>query len=172
MYTFKSKKPIVPSFLRGCLLAVILGLVICTPVAAAQVQEKALLVQKTSGERHYYLLASEPVITFSGNQCMIESSDFSSTYPMYEVEFAKFVDGAAGIKEVETSIVVDLSDQMYAKIHGLTPGAAVSLYSLSGVMLRHETADEDGSVSVGLENLSSGVYIITTKETTFKIYRK
>lgn len=103
---------------------------------------------------------------------MIESSEFSSTYPMYEIEFAKFVVAASGINEVEKSIVVDLSDPMFAKIHGLTPGVSVGLYNLSGMLLRREVADQDGDVSVGLENLSPAVYIVTTKETTFKIYKK
>lgn len=172
MYNLKSKKPFVTAFLLKAVLGLALAFVVCAPAAGAQEQGKSLMVQKTNGDQHFYLLTSEPVITFSGDQCAIESSDFSATYPMYEVEFAKFVDKPAGIKEVEKSIVVDLSDPMYARIHGLSPDAAVFLYNLSGVMLRHEAADQSGSVEIGLGDLSAGIYIVSTKETTFKIYKK
>ena len=155
------------------LMVVLLAAILPHPASAqAQQEGMSLLVQKTDGTKHYYLLASLPVITFDGDKCSIKSSDFSAEYPMYEIEFARFVDTSTGIDEIKSEVVVDLSDPNLVRIHGLTPDMAVSLYNLSGMMLSSTKADETGYAEISIESLPSAVYIISSKETTFKIYRK
>lgn len=140
--------------------------------APAESEVMTLMVRKTDGTNHYYSLSSRPVITFDGGLCKIESADVSASYPMSEVEYATFVNMPAGVAEVESSLVIDLSDPDNARIYPLQPDSPVSLYNLSGVMLRHTVADGSGNACVSLATLPAGVYVIYTNETTFKIYRK
>lgn len=141
-------------------------------VVQTQPDVKALMVQKTDGTKLYYSLPSKPVITFADGLCKIESADVSASYPMSEVDFATFVDVPAGVGEVESGVVIDLSDPLSVRISGLKPAGAVRLFNLSGVMLRETVADGSGCAAVSLESLPQGVYVIFTNETTFKIYRK
>lgn len=175
MWTLKSKITLCRlSCIRRCVLA-IAGLILCGAFAHAEIEltGKALMVQKHGGEQHYYLLAGQPVITFDGDECKIVSDDFSATYPMYEIEYAKFVDKkSSGITENESSLVVDLSNPERVSIYGMQPGMAVSLYDLGGRMLRSVTSDSEGTAIISLDNLPKAVYIISSKATTFKLYRK
>lgn len=133
----------------------------------------ALRVHLHSGEMQVFLLASEPVITFAAEKCHIASADFSADYDMSQIHHADVVaDASAGLEDEQISLVVDLSDPDAVTIHGLSANAPVSLYSISGIAQRSASADDAGTASISLAGLQSGVYIVTTNQTTFKIYRK
>lgn len=173
MQTLRSNPKTRPTAVVLFLLAIILSAAFAPSVSAqAQQEGKSLLVQKKDGTKHYYLLANLPVITFADDKCSIKSSDFSAEYPMYEIDFARFVDSSAGIDEMKSEVVVDLRDPNRVRILGLAADSAVSLYNLSGVMLSSTKADGSGTAEIITESLPAAVYIISSKETTFKIYRK
>ena len=77
----------------------------------------------------------------------------------------------ASVDEIESSLIVDLNDPSVVVIRGMTASGAVTLYNLSGVMLRQTSADESGTAELEVGDLVSGIYIVTTKETTFKVYK-
>lgn len=52
------------------------------------------------------------------------------------------------------------------------PGSQVSLYALSGMLLDSYIIGSDGTLSISLSALEQGIYVIKTKETTFKIAKK
>ena len=56
-----------------------------------------------------------------------------------------------------------------ARIEGLRPGAAVSVYALDGKCIDTVKAGDDGRVSVALGHLPKGVYILRTPTRSFKI---
>lgn len=134
---------------------------------------QALKVQLTSGTAQYYMLASSPVITFENDKCMIKSDEFSTQYDIPDVAYAEIVDHTASADEhFATTLSVDLSDPSCAVIRGMESGSAVTLVNLSGINLSQTAADDNGTATVRLSELPKGIYIITSKETTFKIYKK
>ncbi len=163
-----------PAQLLRMLAAIVLSLMACLHASAEEsMSGPALRVHLQSGEKQMFLLASEPVITFAKEKCHIASADFSADYDMAEIQHADFVaDASAGIAEKEFSLVVDLSNPEFVTIHGLEADTQVSLYSIAGVAQRVAKADNSGTAVITLAGLQSGVYIVTTNQTTFKIYRK
>ena len=59
-----------------------------------------------------------------------------------------------------------------ATISGLKAGALVRVYNISGVAVSTLTADAEGKVSVDLNNLPKGVYILSTPSKSFKVLNK
>ena len=172
MFTLKSKISGISAFLRHLALAVFVMSV--SVGAGAATTEKALLVQLTNGDRVVFLLSTVPVVTFDGNKCSIKSDDFSAQYPMPDIEFAKIIDrdGSSSIDEPTHSVVVDLSNPDEVRISGMKAGSETVLFNLSGVVLRRVNSDEAGVAVLNISELPSSVYIVSSKETTFKIYKK
>ena len=146
-----------------------------TSLSAASAQEtgKALKVHMNNGDPQFFMLSSEPVVTFEGTNCVIKSSDFSAKYDMGDVYFAEFVDHTTAIdEEMKSALTVDLTNPDAVVIRGMSPGSHVALYNLSGVLLVAADADNDGEANINISELPAAVYIVTSKETSFKIYRK
>ena len=150
------------------------GLAVCAPGIVAQTSDvgHALMVQMKNGDKQYFMLADEPLITFEDYKCKIVSNELSADFEMSEIEHAKVLKlDPASVDEIESSLIVDLSDPSVVVIRGMTASGAVTLYNLSGVMLRQTSADESGAAELEVGDLVSGIYIVTTKETTFKVYK-
>lgn len=155
------------------MIAVMIAASASLTAVRAQQTGRALKVQLISGTAHYYMLASRPVITFEDSRCMIRSDEFSSDFDMSDVLYAEFVDHTASVDEqIKASLSVDLSDPGQAVIRGMEPGSATTLINLSGMTLSRTAADENGTAIVPLSQVAAGIYVITSKETTFKIHKK
>lgn len=169
--TLKTSK----SFAARC-LSVLAGMLIAsTGLSAAYAQEtgKALKVQPVSGDAQFFMLASEPVITFADSKCKINSNDFSTEYEMADIEYAEIVDHTSGLEdEIKASLSVDLTDPAYAVIRGMNAGSRVTLANLAGIVLANTAADSEGTATVELGQLPAGIYLISSNETNFKIYKK
>ncbi len=175
MFTLKSKISSFAATFASRILPAVVGILAGAAVLSAQTQitGNSLLIQLKNGDEQVFMLASEPVITFNGGDCMIKSIDFSATYAMGDINLARFVyTDPASVNEIETALVVDLSNPERVVIHGMTARGEVRLFDLSGVELRRCSADDCGEASLDLSGLPAAVYIVNTKETTFKLYRK
>ena len=169
-------KSAVQKFVRlKTLMMVLAVLAVSGPVLSAQSTNsgKALLVQLKNGDKQYFMLADEPVITFADYRCQIESQELSADFDMTLIDHAKVVDfDPASVDEIESAFIVDLSNPSVVVIRGMKPNGNVSLFNLSGMMLRHTSADESGTAMLEVGDFASGIYVITSNETTFKIYKK
>ena len=79
-----------------------------------------------------------------------------------------------GIKDVEVSRSEDVQFAFRDGaliISGGEAGAAVNLYRLNGVAAGQFRLDSNGSVTISTDRLSRGVYIVKTKQFSFK-FRK
>ena len=154
--------------LAGCLV-----LFASMSVADAQETGKALKIHMNNGDPQFFMLSSEPVITFDGSECVIQSSAFSARYDMTEVNFAEFVEHTAALdEEMKAALTVDLTDPNAVVIRGMSAAGNVAVYNLTGVMVASSVADSEGTAVVDISQLPAAVYIVTSKETSFKIYRK
>ena len=155
------------------LVAACLALFAFLSPAFAQATEKALKIHLNSGDHQFFILSSEPVITFEGTDCVIKSSELSARYDMGDLYFAEFVDHTSAIdEEMKESLTVDLSNPGAVIIKGMKPGSPVALYNLGGILISGESADSDGTAVLDISQLPAAIYIITSNETSFKIYKK
>jgi hypothetical protein len=57
-------------------------------------------------------------------------------------------------------------------LYGLRSGSSVSVHDSSGRIIQSANADSNGSLSLTMESLRPGVYIVRTEKSSFKIIRK
>ena len=83
-------------------------------------------------------------------------------------------DNSDGIKDVEASQPEDVQFAFRdgaIVVSGGEAGAIVNLYRLDGVSAGQFRLDGNGSVTIPTGSLSKGLYIVTTKQVSFK-FRK
>lgn len=135
---------------------------------------KSITLNLKSGEKVSFLLGDKPVISFDGDQCVIECKDLSTSLDMNDIDFA-VMDKQNGVQAAtESKMVIDLSDPSAAVIRELTPGDVVSLYTIDGRLLQKVTVGSDGYAAVGLSEIAKGaVCIISVNDTNnFKLIKK
>lgn len=130
-----------------------------------------LLIQTRDGSTRQYLLSSKPVITFQDNLCLVKGDGVSADFDMADIEYVKILDNSA-VSEIVNDLKIDLRDPNFVKMSGLTMGDNVSLYDLKGFKLKEAEADAAGFCELEIHDLSTGVYVINNKKSTFKIYKK
>lgn len=176
MNNLKFKKTFHASFLAKGLAMIAGALILSAPMSTVSAQEttgKALKVNMKSGEPQFFMLANEPIITFDGNECHINSVDFSTKYDMSTIDYAEIVDHTASVDEqLKNSLVVDLTNPDRIAIHGMSPDSKVTLVNLAGVVLRQTQADSEGSAILTVSDLPGAIYIVSSKETSFKYIKK
>ncbi len=130
-----------------------------------------LFIQVRDGSTRQYLLSSKPVITFQDNLCHVNGDGVSADFDMADIEYVKILENSS-VSETINDIKIDLRDPNFVKIFGLPEGENITLYNLNGFILKEAKSDSFGFCELEIHDLSTGVYIITSKKSTFKIYKK
>ncbi len=127
-------------------------------------------------------LTDKPIITFNENGLLIKSSTLETTLAVRYSEISNIEfkssdsDILTDIEDAENQATASMRfryvDGKIVVVEGLGNDAPVHLYSLDGknaVLNVTKTADR---ITVHLEHLSKGIYLLHIDNQTFKIYKK
>ena len=139
--------------------------------------KKVLSILMKDGTSVYFLLAEKPFITFQNDEVKIVSDKDEATMKRTLVERFEFVaevpTGIEDVEDLEEKVACEnfelAGDAVY--ISGLTPGCKVQLLSVNAQVLASEVAGENGCVTLQLEALPSGIYLVNYYETTIKFIK-
>lgn len=139
-------------------------------------EKDVLSVLMKDGTSVYFLLAEKPYITFQNDEVKIVSDTDEALVKRTLVERFEFVDEMpTGIEDVEEE-----DEQLRAKfrlngdavyITGLASGSKVVLYAMDGRVVNSSVASADGCVTISLNALPSGIYIVKYNETAIKFIK-
>lgn len=135
-----------------------------------------LSVLMKDGTSVYFLLAEKPYITFQNDEMKIVSDTDEALVKRTLVERFEFVNEIpTGIEDVEeqdeqlrANFKLD-GDAVY--ITGLASGSKVVLYAMDGRVVNSSVAAADGCVTLSLNTLPSGIYIVKYNDTAIKFIK-
>jgi hypothetical protein len=135
-----------------------------------------LSVLMKDGTSVYFLLAEKPYITFQNDEMKIVSDTDEALVKRTLVERFEFVNEIpTGIEDVEeqdeqlrANFKLD-GDAVY--ITGLASGSKVVLYAMDGRVVTTSVAAADGCVTLSLNTLPSGIYIVKYNDTAIKFIK-
>ena len=138
--------------------------------ASATADNTVLVVELRDGNTANFLLADKPKITFTAQQMNIVSESFSMEFDRSDVKNFHFVkDDATSVEApVEPNAKVEGNTLMLSDIDD---GTAIVIYNTSGLPVKHTVA-VGGNCTVSLDDIASGLYIVTFNNTTFKFLKK
>lgn len=126
-----------------------------------------------SGERIAYSLSEHPVITYSGMDLVLTTTHLTVNYPLAELHKFTFGTEATAIETISTLSdgQIRMSEEMLI-LSGFCPSEQVLIYNLKGQKVLNATISSDGSITIDLQSLATGIYVVKTGSITHKIIKK
>lgn len=136
--------------------------------------KNAVRVYEADGHSDTYLLSVRPSVTFSEDALILKAGDVEVFYPLspsVRFEFVEVSENPTGIQgmQAEPSFKITADE---IDISNVRPNSVVSIYNLSGQVVKSGGADNEGRIVMSQLNLPKGTYIVKTEQTTFKIFIK
>ena len=142
---------------------------------SAQETEYYFVVHLKDGSKMVYPFAEKPTLTYQDQLLLLSTTKEKLEIVPGDVDkfnLAKTGDNdVTAIEEVVTKTSLDRRGNTLF-FSGCRPSTQVQMYDLNGRLVVSETVGESGEVEISLQQQVSGVYLIRTATTTFKILKK
>lgn len=145
------------------------GISLC---AWAEEQVSTLDVWTKSGERITYYLSEHPVAAYSSSNLVLKTDGLTVNYPLSELH--KFTFGSE-VASVETVSLPDGRMQMQRGmlcLSGFRASERVSIYNMGGQNVLNATVGSDGTATLFIQSLATGVYVVKAGSVTHKIIKQ
>ncbi len=130
-----------------------------------------------NGGVHSFDLEDKPQVTLGEEHFTLTSATTTVTYDAANV--LRFTLQDAAVEDIPTDIIeseVPEPDAAYRAgeltLQGEKPHAPVRIYDVNGRQIESLKTDNEGRLSVSLSSYRAGIYIVKTKQITFKIQKK
>lgn len=128
-----------------------------------------------SGEVHGYDLEERPEVKIGETVFTLHSAKHTVEYQADNILYFTLQDAA--VNDPDGISLPEATSKMQFKegelqLTGCTPNSAVSVYDMAGLLVQTVQTDANGNLSLSLNSLRSGIYIIRTNNTTFKIQKR
>lgn len=126
-----------------------------------------------SGERIAYSLSEHPVITYSGMDLVLTTTHLTVNYPLAELHKFTFGTEATAIEPIPILFdgQIRISGEMLI-LSGFSPSKQVLIYSIEGQKVLDTTISSDGSITIDIKSLTTGIYVVKAGGITHKIIKK
>lgn len=135
--------------------------------------DESVILWYTNGEKTSYLLSNKPVITYNEECLVLTATDASIEVPRADIEkitIGQYTDvQQLQSDEQQGSITVNADG---ALLSDFEKGMKVYLYQINGVLINQYTIPESGSLSISLNEMERGIYIIKAGRSTIKIIKR
>lgn len=154
----------------------LLSLLLFTFSALTFAQKKDVLgIFMKDGTSVYFLLAEKPLITFENSDVKVVSSTDEAVLVRSQVDRFEFVaDVPTDVEDVQEEVEREKFELTRNAIHlsGLTPGCKVQLFSIGGQSILATAANENGAVTISIDSLPAGIYLVNYNEITIKFIKQ
>lgn len=135
--------------------------------------QHTIVFQQKDGQVARFSFTEKPVVTYSGNDVLVNTTKNSVQYPIYMLQKISF-DIDWNTTDIKEAVVTEpgfhfRDEALY--ISDEDPRSSVSLYTISGMLVRRYQTDDHGCVTIPISQLRSDLYIVKTKRLSFK-FRK
>lgn len=141
-------------------------------MAKAQEAVTCLVIYGTDDTKTTYALPDKPVLTYDGAMLLVTANEVEAVHALADIAKMNFED-----IELENAIEQTSADRNTliratrdgVQLYGFASGDAVQLFGTDGRLLRSARIGSDGTLSLPLGHLPTGVYIVKVKNEKLKI---
>lgn len=140
---------------------------------AAASEGYSLLVNTKDGNVVKYAFEYTPEVTFDGDEMVVIDEDLAEgmRFNIADILNLSIEKPTVGVENVTKADLTVAVTKQSLSVSGLKEGAIVCIYNMSGARVASAVAGNDGSVTIAVDNLGSGVFAATMPGNTFKFIR-
>ncbi len=151
---------------------VLLLVVALFAASAVKGEDRVLQVWKADGTIVSFSLNEVPVTTYADGNLVIKTTKTTVTYPLEQVKkytYSSVTDALSAPKSESATLSKDGETLTFT---GLKPQTPISIYNVSGQLVRTLKARGLGNTTVSVANLPVGVYVVKVNGVTYKITKR
>ena len=132
-----------------------------------------LEVWTKGGGRITYSLSNHPVATYSGTDLVLTTGYLVVNYPLAELQKFTFGTETDAVKTVQSELDGRMQTQEgMLFLSGFPAGTPVAIYTLDGRTVATTAISPDGTATLSIHALATGIYVVKTGSVTHKIIKK
>jgi hypothetical protein len=155
-----------------CLLLVFLLLVLGHTRCFAQEKVQGIIVELSSGEVIEYRLVDHPKLVFDGTTVTLTTDGVKVEYKPTElakVKIGEVANNSSGIEELVTQQGEINVDAGFVRFNGFQFGESVRVFTVSGTLIETYQVSSNGTLTIPISTLPSGISIIKSNKQSIKI---
>ncbi|MDO4159177.1 MAG: T9SS type A sorting domain-containing protein [Prevotellaceae bacterium] len=131
-----------------------------------------LYLWNSDGEKRVFELSTKPTVTYTEENIVFKTTDTELLFPVSDCLRFSFNDDdeLTGINDIVRPATVPrifLGDRTLS-VSTCEPNSTIDLYTIEGKIVMQGRTDSNGSWSSELTGLNAGVYVVKTKNISFK----
>ena len=155
-----------------CLFCMFLASSKCLAADNQDGNSKRLVVWLKNGEKVFFDLEEFPKTTFMGNEVVIETNTFTTTYPIDQVLKYTYESKTTEIRGITDNDVLVSQDGNVLTFGNVKHESPICIYTINGILLEKIDVFNHRRVYISLNNHPSGIYLIKLNDLTYKILKK
>ena len=141
----------------------------------AQEKVPGIIVELKNGEKLEFRLVDKPKMVFDGTKIALTAEGVSLEYTpseLLKVTTGEVENVSSGIEELNAEQGDIQVNGGFVRLSGFTSGEPVLVYSASGVLKSSFATSSDGSLTISISDLPTGISIIKTNKQSIKITKR
>ena len=141
----------------------------------AQDKVPGIIVELKDGKKVEFRLVDKPKMVFDGTKIVLTAEGVNLEYTpaeLLKVTTGEVENVSSGIEELNAEQGDIQVNSGFVRLSGFTSGEPVRVYSVSGVLKSSYATSSDGSLTISISDLPSGISIIKTKKQSIKITKQ
>ena len=130
------------------------------------------VIETTNGERMEYLLRDSPRIIYDDSMITLSTNTTIIDFHPEEILKIYLTESATAINDCKSPDGSFSLSHDQILLSGFAANEVVALFSVDGHQLWHGTIRDNGHMTISLNQLSTGIYIIKTNHQSIKITKK
>lgn len=132
-------------------------------------------ITATAAGSHILMINGEPVektvtkIHFEGDNVVLHFGEDTESHDMNVVSFS--FSNTTGVTDAQMFTFNGYISGNTVIVSGVAPGTTVSVYSISGVMVASADTNSDGEVTLDVNHLDAGVYVLVAGKNVVKFVK-
>lgn len=149
-------------------ITILLLALFCSESAHAQ----RLVIWQKDGSKVSYNLDEQPKTTFTTEDLVITTMTTTINYPLAKIQRYTYEGGTLSVRDVKPDGISISHDGNLVIVKGLANGKTVAVHRVDGVQLLAKRSDGSDRLTLSLEKLPAGVYVIKADEITYKLLKR
>ena len=136
------------------------------------IRAQRLVIWQKDGSKVSYNLDEQPRTTFTTDDLVITTTTTTINYPLTKIQRYTYEGGTLSVRDVKPDGISISHDGDLVIVKGLATGKTVAVHRVDGVQLLVKRSDGSDRLTLSLEKLSAGVYVIKADEITYKLLKR